>query len=383
LNLQQIFAKLSLVNKIKQLKEKLKAVEEKRHIFGFTFHNSSIIEDADAERETIACLDDEFSIVGRSREKEEIVRILLQSERKMTILPILGLGGMGKTTLAKLVFNDSRMQDFERRAWVHVSQNFNLARIAKAVTSQFQGIADGFDDLQSLYNQLEKISSGKKCLIVLDDLWESDIELLRKMKLILNCGKQRSIVKIIVTTRIEAIAQELSTAGPYKLGPLSDDNCWTVFKQIAFQWTNEEDLYVLEAVGRDIAIKCKGLPLAAHAVGSMLRNKSVDFWKATRDSTTWHKGSSHGDVLPSLRLSYEHMPSYLKPCFAYCAIFQKGCTMDKEKLIQQWIALDFVKPALPTLSHKVQAEEYLRELLATSLLQYSASSLVSSYGTVM
>jgi hypothetical protein len=156
-----------------------------------------------------------------------------------------------------------------------------------------------------------------------------------------------------------------------------------VFKQIAFQSTNEEDLYVLEAVGRDIAIKCKGLPLAAHAVGSMLRNKSVDFWKATRDSTTWHKSSSHGDVLPSLRLSYEHMPFYLKPCFSYCAIFSKGRAMDKDKLIQQWIALDFVKPALPTLSHKVQAEEYLRELLATSLLQYSVSSLVSSYETVM
>ncbi|XP_047087728.1 putative disease resistance protein RGA3 isoform X3 [Lolium rigidum] len=373
----KIFAKLSLVNKIEQLKKKLKAVDEKRHIFGFTFHNRSIIEDTDGRRETMACIDDEFSIVGRSREKQEIVRILLQSERKMTILPILGLGGMGKTTLAKLVFNDSRMQYFERRAWVHVSQNFNLARIAKAVASQFQGTADGFDDLQSLYNQLENISSGKKCLIVLDDLWESDIELLRKMKLMLNCGKQRSMVKIIVTTRIEAIAQELSTASPYKLGPLSDDNCWTVFKQIAFQSTNEEDLYVLEAVGRDIAIKCKGLPLAAHAVGSMLRNKSVDFWKATRDSTTWHKSSSHGDVLPSLRLSYEHMPFYLKPCFSYCAIFSKGRAMDKDKLIQQWIALDFVKPALPTLSHKVQAEEYLRELLATSLLQYSVSSLVT------
>ncbi|KAM3272410.1 hypothetical protein ACQJBY_042514 [Aegilops geniculata] len=284
---------------------------------------------------------------------------------------------MGKTTLAKLVFNDSRMQDFERRAWVHVSQKFNLVRIVKAVISQFEGTADGFDDLQSLYNQLENISSSKKCLIVLDDLWESDIELLRKLKLMVNSGKERSMVKIIVTTRIEVIAQELSTVSPYKLRPLSDDNCWTVFKQIAFQWTNEEDLHVLEAIGRDIAMKCKGLPLAAHAVGSMLHNKNVDFWKAARDSNTWDQCSSHIDVLPSLRLSYEHMPSYLKPCFAYCAIFQKGSTIDKDKLIQQWMALDFVKPSLPTLSPKAQAEEYLRELLATSLLQNSVSSMVT------
>ncbi|VAI13607.1 unnamed protein product [Triticum turgidum subsp. durum] len=331
----RVFAKLSLVKKIEKLKEKLKAVEEKRHIFGFTFHNSSTIEDTYAKRETIACVDDEFTIVGRSREKEEIVRTLLQSESKTTILPVLGLGGMGKTTLAKLVFSDSRMQDFERRAWVHVSQKFNMLRIVKAVISQFEGTADGFDDLQSLYNQLEKISSGKKCLIVLDDLCESDIELLRKLKLMANCGKERRMVRIIVATRIEAIAHELSTVSPYKLRPLSNDDCWNVFEQIAFQWTNEGDLHVLEAIGRDIAIKCKGLLMAAHAVGSMLHNKNVDFWKAARDSNTWDQCSSHIDVLPSLRLSYEHMPSYLKSCFAYCAIFQKGSTIDKDKLIQQ------------------------------------------------
>uniref|UniRef100_A0A0A9GWA3 Disease resistance protein winged helix domain-containing protein n=1 Tax=Arundo donax TaxID=35708 RepID=A0A0A9GWA3_ARUDO len=139
----------------------------------------------------------------------------------------------------------------------------------------------------------------------------------------------------------------------------------------------EEDLHVLEALGRDIAKKCKGLPLAAHAVASMLRNKTVDFWKAARDSNTRDQCSSQSDVLPSLRLSYDDMPSYLKPCFAYCAIFQKGSTIYKDKLIQQWIALDFIKPSLPNLSYKVQAEEYLRELLATSLLQSSVYSPVT------
>ncbi|RLN43311.1 hypothetical protein C2845_PM01G36050 [Panicum miliaceum] len=230
---------------------------------------------------------------------------------------------------------------------------------------------------KSLYNQLKVLCRSKRCLIVLDDLWESDIEMLRKLKLLLRCGKKGILVKVIVTTRNEEIVHEMSTLCPYKLGPLSDDSCWAVFKQVAFHWKDEENSHVLEAVGKDIAKNCKGLPLAAHAVGSMLRYRTVDFWKATRDSNTWDQYSSHDNVLPSLRLSYEHMPSYLKPCFAYCAIFQKGSTIDKDKLIQQWITLDFIKPFLPNLSYKVQAEEYLREILATSLLQNFVSSLVT------
>ncbi|CAN6304428.1 unnamed protein product [Urochloa humidicola] len=373
----KVFARISLVNKIDDLKKKLKAVEEKRRILGFSLHNSASNEDMIVKRETIACVDDGFTVIGRSGENDQIIRLLLQSEENLAVICIVGLGGIGKTTLAKLVFNDSRMQEFERKAWVHVSQRFDLGRIGKAIISQFQGTAAGFDDLQSLYNQLEILCSGKRCLIVLDDLWESDIAILRKLKLLLRCGKKGSLVKVLVTTRNEEIAHEISTLCPYKLGPLPEDSCWTVFKQVAFQWKDEENLHVLEAVGRDISKKCKGLPLAAHAVGSMLCNKTVDFWKATRDSNNWDQYSSHDDVLPSLRLSYDHMPSYLKPCFAYCAIFQKGSTIDKDKLIQQWIALDFIKPSLPNLSYKVQAEEYLREILATSLLQNFVPSLVT------
>ncbi|XP_062211734.1 putative disease resistance protein RGA3 isoform X1 [Phragmites australis] len=230
----KVFAKLSLVNKIEELKEKLKVVEEKRRIFGFSLYNSAINENVVAKRETVACMDDEFTIVGWSGERDEIIRLLLQSEENLTIIPIVGLGGIGKTTLAKLVFSDSRMQDFEGKAWIHVSQKFHLGRIGKAIVSQFEGTADDFDDLQSLYNQLEIISSGKRCLIVLDDLWENDIELLRKLKLMLRCGKKGSMIHVIVTTRNKEIAQEMSTLGSYKLGPLSDDNCWDVFKEISF-----------------------------------------------------------------------------------------------------------------------------------------------------
>ncbi|GJN23954.1 hypothetical protein PR202_gb11655 [Eleusine coracana subsp. coracana] len=283
----KVFAKFSLVNKIEGLKGKLKDVEAKRHIFGFSLQNSTINEDVDAKRETVALMDGGFTIVGRSGEKDEIIRCLFLSEESFAIIPIVGLGGIGKTSLAKLVFNDISMQDFERKAWVHVSQRFHLGRIAEAVVSQFEGTASasGYNSLQSLYNELEIISSGKNCLIVLDDLWESDIEMLRKLKLMLRCVNKGSL-KVIVTTRNEEIAQEISTVCTYKLRPLSDENCWTVFKQTAFLRIDDEDLRVLEAVGKDIAKKCKGLPLAAHAIASMLHNKTVDFWKAARDRSS-------------------------------------------------------------------------------------------------
>jgi hypothetical protein len=322
------------------------------------------------------------TIVGRKKEREEIVALLnSDNEQKMSVIPIFGFGGIGKTTLAKLVFNDDRMQSFELRLWVYVSPHFDLKMIGKSIISQIRGKVDDLGDLQSASNCLEETLGGKSCMIVLDDLWENNCFQLGELMLMLGNFKKESMIRVIVTTRIEKVARSIGTVTPYKLNPLSDDHCWTMFKQIAFQppSTLGGDQNVLETIGWEIAKKCKGVPLAAQALGFMLRTKDVAEWINVRDSDVWHGSSSTDDLLPSLKLSYYQMPHYLKLCFSYCSVLPKGCEIQRANLIQQWISLGFIQ-SIPG-NHKTLekiGENYVNELLGMSFLQHSrTTSLVS------
>jgi hypothetical protein len=242
------------------------------------------------------------TIFGRQKEKDEIVIRLLKLDDKQEklVLPIFGFGGIGKATLAKLVFNDNRKQSFDLRAWVYVSPHFDLIMIGKSIISQIKGHVGGLDDLQSVSICLEGTLGGRSCLIVLDDVWESNCFQLTELMLMLSTCKEQSKIRIIVTTRTEEVARNVCTVTPYKLKPLSDDHCWSLFEHISFQpagCTLGEDKNVLNKIGWDIVKKCKGVPMAAQALGFMLRTKTVEEWKHVRDSDIWEGSSATDDVL--------------------------------------------------------------------------------------
>ncbi|WVZ74739.1 hypothetical protein U9M48_022888 [Paspalum notatum var. saurae] len=249
--------------------------------------------------------------------------------------------------------------------------------IGKSVISQVKPhIIEGLDDLQSVSNYLEQTLGGRSCLIVLDDVWESNGFRLAELMLMLSNFKENSKIRIIVTTRTEEVARNIGTITPYKLKPLSDDHCWTLFKQIAFQsgCSSREDKNVLEKIGWDIAKKCKGVPMAAQAIGFILRNKKAEEWESVRDDDVWD-ASSTTDMLPTLKLSYYQMPTYLKLCFSYCSVFPKGCEVHKSDLIHQWISLGFVQSSHEEhLTLEKMGENYVNELLEMSFLQYSRLS---------
>ncbi|CAN6252189.1 unnamed protein product [Urochloa humidicola] len=187
--------------------------------------------------------------------------------------------------------------------------------------------------------------------------------------------RKESMVRIIVTTRTEEVAGKICTVAPYKLEPLSDDQCWTLFKHTAFLsgcTLGEDEKTAMEKIGRDIANKCQGVPMAAQALGFMLRNKAVEEWKNMRDSDIWSGSSTTDDVLPSLKLSYYQMSPYLKLCFSYCSVFPKGFEMHRGNLIQQWISLGFI-PSSPEKHMTLEkiGENYVNELLGMSFIQYS------------
>ncbi|KAM3300731.1 hypothetical protein ACQJBY_041641 [Aegilops geniculata] len=295
--------------------------------------------------------------------------------KDITILPIYGIGGLGKTTLAKMVYNSSQFNEYSQ-VWVYVSQTFDFIKIGNSIISQLseKHKESRYTGKQMIRNSLEKLLANKKILIVLDDLWEDNISQLEELKDMLKVGESSKVV-VIATTRSEGIAKKMSTIQPYKLAPLTDDMCWSIIKQkSAFESRGDKEQLV--EIGKVIAMKCAGVALAAKSLGHTLQSMKSGQWESVRDSNIWSASSledtSSTQVLASLKLSYSVMPSYLKLCFAYCAIFPKGHKILKDDLIHQWVSLGF--------STRELGEKYISQLLGLSFLEHSKpSSTVELY----
>ncbi|XP_078168503.1 putative disease resistance protein RGA4 [Carex rostrata] len=198
-------SKLYLAHKMKKLRAKLDKIASLRSKFNFKEETSSNQLDEIKKRQTFSEVDDK-RIRGRAEEKEKLMRMLLDMhlEEDMSFIPIVGLGGLGKTTLAQLVYNDERVKTtFDLRAWVYVSMEFDLKRIGEAITSQIKQERCDFNDLQSVRNSIKRILNDKRCLIILDDLWSEDVDKLNDLKLMLKGGSKGS--KIVITTRSQKL----------------------------------------------------------------------------------------------------------------------------------------------------------------------------------
>jgi adenylate kinase family enzyme len=288
------------------------------------------------------------------------------------ILPIFGLGGIGKTTLAQLVFNDVYFKGYDHRVWVYVSQVFDLRKIGNTIMSQV--LKEGRhneDSREFIYQRLEELLDDKKTLIILDDLWETDDSQLNELKLMLNISSK---MKVLVTTRNEEIANRVCTITPCRLSPLNNTICWDIIKK-NINFESREDRQQLKQIGLVIASKCGGVPLAAQALGFMLSKMNLKQWEEVSNSDIWNEPFAENSVLPSLKLTYIAMPPYLRLCFAYCAIFPRGHIIAKDNLIHQWIALDFINPS--NMFSIIQlGEKYVGQLLGMSFLQHSKLPMV-------
>ncbi|XP_020086776.1 disease resistance protein RGA2-like [Ananas comosus] len=369
-------SKFKMAHRMKALREKIDNIAKQRDAFGLV--EAGPRRQAEFKRPETFSLVDEKTIVGRDGDKEEIVKLLLEtnSDHDVSVIPIVGLGGLGKTTIAQLAFNDGRVkgelvtgqQRFDLRVWVCVSTDFDMKTIAKPVISA-AGENCALDNSDAVASCLVRIFSQKRFLLVLDDVWNEDQEKWEKLKVLFKDGKKGS--KILVTTRSEKVSEIMKTTEqPHRLKGLSDADCWTLFKRRAFKEGEENDYPSLVEIGKQIVKKCGGVPLAANALGSMMRFKSrtEDAWSAMRDSETWRL-EEQGTILPSLKLSYIQMPSALKQCFAYCSIFPKDYTIKKDDLIRQWIALGFISSHETWTSMEVIGNEYFKDLLWMSFLQ--------------
>ncbi|KAM6570720.1 hypothetical protein CsatB_018705 [Cannabis sativa] len=319
---------------------------------------------------------EESDIYGRDHEKEEIIKLLTSDETtsgdKLSVIPIVGMGGIGKTTLAQLVYKDDRVnKTFDTKVWITVGDDKVdcmkvMKLIVEKVTLQKCEIEESYD----LQEEVKKALSVKKFLFVVDDVWDEDRA---KWDVLNNCFKSgKSGSKIIVTTRSTVVASIMKTGSTYQLGRINEAAGWRLFAKHASLVVDSNDYLDLQEVGEKIVDKCKGLPLAIKSIGDLLRGKQrKEEWDKILQNDIWELYERNEvKILPALWLSYFYLPSELKQCFAYCSLFPKDYKFQKEEMILLWKAEGLLYSKIEKRVEEV-GEEYFESLISKSFFQPS------------
>ncbi|XP_073263971.1 LOW QUALITY PROTEIN: putative disease resistance RPP13-like protein 1 [Populus alba] len=371
INPLEIVGSREIEEKLKVLLQDLDPLVERMAALGLNNRN---VENPSSHRTPTTSLVDGSGVYGRDDDREAILTLLLSEDangESPGVVPIRGMGGVGKTTLAQLVYNHSRVQKrFDLKAWVCVSEDFSVLKLTNVILEAF-GSKPASDNLDQLQLLLKDRLEGKRFLLVLDDVWNEDYAEWDKLLTPLKYGAQ-GMSKILVTTRNESVASVMRTVPTHHLKELKEDSCWSLFAKHAFRGENPTAHEELQEIGRAIARKCKGLPLAAVTLGGLLRTqRDVEEWEKILESNLWDLPKDN--ILPALRLSYLYLPPHLKQCFAYCAIFPKDYEFKKDELVLLWMAEGFLVHSKDDEMERAGAECF-DDLLSRSFFQKSSAS---------
>ncbi|KAL5177977.1 Disease resistance protein RPM1 [Glycine soja] len=322
----------------------------------------------------------EAEVVGFDSPRDTLERWLKEGREKLTVVSVVGMGGSGKTTLAKKVF-DKVQTHFTRHVWITVSQSYTI----EGLLLKFLEAEKGKDSSQSVYSTMDKASlihevrnhlSCNRYVVVFDDVWNENFW--EEMKFALVDVENGS--RIIITTRHREVAESCRTSSlvqVHELQPLTDDKSFELFCKTAFR--SELDGHCphnLKGISTEIVKKCEGLPLAIVATGGLLSRKSRDAreWQRFSENLSSELGK-HPKLTPVtkiLGLSYYDLPYHLKPCFLYFGIYPEDYEVECGRLILQWVAEGFVKSDEAAQTLEEVAEKYLNELIQRSLVQVSS-----------
>ncbi|CAN1779525.1 Putative disease resistance protein RGA3 [Linum perenne] len=345
---KQLIYGLKMAHDIKEIREKLDDITKDKDNLYLEVRFEEVV----ASRETDSC--PPTLVAGREDDKKNIIQLLLETncEANISVVSIVGIGGLGKTTLAQLVFDDKLIQDhFAVKVWVYVSQKFDvkiiLGKMLESITHQSQ-TSLRLDVLQA---KLRREITGKKFLFVLDDVWEEDVQSWEILAKYLINGAPGS--KVLLTTRSTEVAgvgsrtlkSETSTeiGVPYFLGGLSVKESWNLFLKRALNGEVRQKSLV-EGIGKKILEKCYGVPLAISTISGLLSSKNPETeWGIFLENKLGSINREENAIVSTLILSYNHLPSHMKRCFAYCKLFSKGHKFDVQMLVQFWTSQGYVE----------------------------------------
>ncbi|XP_039128607.1 putative disease resistance protein RGA4 isoform X2 [Dioscorea cayenensis subsp. rotundata] len=359
--------KLQLGRKLRNINERINDLIEKMDKFKLRVveNNSKPLGN---RPQTYSYVHESRVILDRDEDKEKLVQMLISDYfgEKVTVVSIVGMGGLGKTTLAQLVYADERVKNhFEQCMWVCVSDDFDVPKLAGKIIHTASGKICDHTNMEVLQKDLRDVLGQKKNLLVLDDVWNEDFQKWDDLRNMLLDGGEGS--RILVTTRNEKCSRVMGAQKPYILSGLSEKSSWDLFQQKAFVDDAEKAPGLVE-IGKKIVMKCQGLPLAIQVMGSIMRCKSDESeWQAVLENETWKSQHTENKIMPELWLSYVDLSSHLKRCFAFCAIFPKGFLFLEQDLIQFWMAHGLIPSGKGT-DMEVEGRETYTELIKRSLL---------------
>ncbi|XP_064957234.1 putative disease resistance protein RGA3 [Musa acuminata AAA Group] len=315
----------------------------------------------------------ESDMVGERLEEDAkaLVEQLTKQDpsKNVVVLAIVGIGGIGKTTLAQKVFNDGKIKaSFRTTIWVCVSQEFSETDLLGNIIEGAGGKYNREQSRSQLEPSVEGILRGNKFLLVLDDVWDAQIwdDLLRNP---LHGGAAGS--RVLVTTRNVGIVTQMKAALVHRMKQLPPEDGWSLLcKKATMNAEEERDAQYLKDTGMKIVEKCGGLPLAIKTIGGVLRDRGLNrsAWEEVLRSAAWSRTGLPDGVHAALYLSYQDLPSHLKQCFLYCAFLREDRVFHMLPIVRLWIAEGFVE-ARGDVSLEETGEQYYRELHHRSLLQ--------------
>ncbi|CAO2824274.1 unnamed protein product [Amaranthus hypochondriacus] len=339
-------------------------------MFGFSIGSQPIRK----RREETCSYAYEGNIIGRKDDVEKIVGTLTDPtiHRDVSYLTIVGIGGLGKTALAQLVYNDSTVTSaFQQKLWVCVSdhddKHLNINEILRKIHASATGQLNESITMDRVQNQLRKLLANKKFLLVLDDVWTENHNQWLKLVDVLLKGKRGSWV--VVTTRSHETAKIIGHGSTHELQGLNHEHSWHLFQKIAYGATQSNDPHDYYEIGTDIVKGCAGVPLAIRVAGSLLFDQDKSKWVSLKNIGLFNSRASQMDIMPILKLSYYQLELPFKSCFTYCALFPKDFVMEKELLISLWIAQGFIVPLDEGQTLEDAAEECFRVLLRRCFFQ--------------
>ncbi|CAD6254672.1 unnamed protein product [Miscanthus lutarioriparius] len=373
-------------SRMKNLNKKLDDIKARGASFNFmnlgTYEDRgrNVVSYPSSTRETSGGLD-ESGLVGEKIEEDttNLVEMLTMKyptdddkSNKIIIFSIVGIGGIGKTTLAQKIFNSEVIKhEFTKKIWLSVNQDFNNTEMLRRVIIEAGGNhhACGISKV-ALEQTLIEALKGHKTLLIMDDVWDYNIwEGVLRTPFVNAMLAQGS--RVLVTTRHDIVARQMKAEEPYhRIDKLGLEDVWLLLKkQVVTDVNDEPQVEILKDIGLRLVEKCDGLPLGVKVMGGLLRQKRIrrTDWQNVLDDSLWSVSQMPKELNYAVYLSYEDLQPYLKPCFLQCSLLPRGTLFSVDDIVGMWISEGFVHGTLRDLEEI--GREYYDQLIQRNLIE--------------